>query len=170
MHKDNNTLDDIFGDNELPIEEVYRTAQKVVKAYMDKENKKIDYIARELSTTQKRFYKALDPNQPEHPLSVDRIIQLTRLTKDTRIVEKIAHEVGMIAIPCTKVEVTIQSIHNLVDISNIESSDVFREAKEDLADGNITNDEKSQILKEIKEAQTALFVLENSVENMKIKE
>jgi len=163
-------IDDIFGGNETAKEEVYRIAQKVIKNYMDRTNKKIDYVAQELGTTQGYLRKQLDPNQPEKPLSADRIIDITRLTSDTRIIEKIAHEVGMLAIPAQQVTVSIKDIHHLVDIANIEGSDVFREAKLDLADNNIDEDEKRQILKEIKEAQTALAVLENSVKNLKIVE
>jgi len=162
------TLEEIFGSNEMPIEEVYYTAQKVVKAYMDKTNKKIDYVARELGTTQGRLYKQLDPNQPETSLSVDRIIEITRLTSDTRLIETITHEVGMLAIKNKDVMVTLKDINHLTDKANIESSDVFRQVKLSLDDGKITKYEQEQSLKEIKEAQTALAALENSIKNLTI--
>jgi len=163
-------LDDIFGANEIVREEIYREVQKVIKTYMDKYNKKIEYVSQELGTTAGYFRKQIDPNQPDRPLSVDRIIDITRLTHDTRIVEKIAQEVGMLAIPIEKVSASIKDISHLTDIVNMESADVFREVKTDMADKKINADEQRQIIKEIKEAQTALAALENSVKNLNTEE
>lgn len=163
-------LDDIFGGNDIPKEEIYRETQKVIKRYMNKTNKKIEYVSQELGTTAGYFRKQIDPNQPDRPLSIDKIIDITRLTGDTKIIEKIAHEVGMIAIPGMNVKVTISDISRLADIANIEGSDVFREIKLDLEDDEISKDEKNQILKEIKEAQTAYAQLEKTVKALKTKD
>jgi hypothetical protein len=97
--EDNNMLDDIFGGNEIPKTEVYKMVQKVIKTYMDKTNKKIDYVAEELGTTQGYLRKQIDPHQPERPLSIDRIIDITKLTGDVRILQEIANELDMVVIP-----------------------------------------------------------------------
>lgn len=160
---DRDMLEEIFGGCETPKEDVYRAAQKVIKSYMDSMNKKIDYVARELGTTEGYLRKQLDPNQPEKPLSIDRIIDITRLTKDTRIIEEVAHEVDMLAVSNVHTTISILDIHHLTDIANMEGSDVFREVKSDLEDGKIDENEKSQILKEIREAKAAYQKLEDTV-------
>jgi len=163
-------LDDLFNSEEIPKEEVYREAQKVIRAYMDKNNKKIEFVAGELGTTKGYLYASIDPNQTAKPLSIDRIIDITRLTGDKRIVEMIAHEVGMLAVEEIETSISLKDINHLVDIANIEGSDVFKTAKIALENDAIDADEKRQILKEIHEAILAFTKLEKSVKNLEIKE
>ncbi len=163
-------LDDIFGENEEPIDEVYKVAQKVIKDYMDKTCKKIDYVARELGTTQGYLRKQLDPNQPDRPLSIDRIISISKLTNDMRILEEIAREFDMVLVPRKNEVANINEINTMVDMANIENSDVFRVVKQSMADGIIDKDERKKILKEIDEAQIANAKLKDRVLHIAIKD
>ena len=163
-------LDDIFGENEIPIDEVYKVAQTVIKDYMDKTHKKIDYVARELGTTQGYLRKQLDPNQPERPLSIDRVASISRLTGDTRILEEVAREFDMVLVPRKKESTNTSELNTLVDMANMENGDVFRVVKLAIADDVITPDEKRAILKEIDEAQIANAKLKDRVLHIAIKD
>lgn len=161
-------LDDLFDSEEIPKEDIYRAAQKVVKNYMDKTNKKIEFVAGELGTTKGYLYSSLDPKQTNKPLSIDRIIDITKLTEDYRIIESITHEVGMLAVLSKGSKYTSEDIHHLVDMANIEGSDVFKAAKDYLSDGKISPTENEDLLKEIEEAETAFARLKNSLKNLKL--
>lgn len=87
-------LDDIFGQEELPNLEIYKAAQRVVKDYMDKNAKKIEWVAEKLGTTKGYLYAQLEPARTDKPLSVDRVIALTELTGDMRIIEEMAKKFG----------------------------------------------------------------------------
>lgn len=156
--------------DDMPLEDIYRISQKVVRAHCSKNHKNMLWISGLLGTKEKTFYSMLDPNQPNATLSINKIIEITKLTSDTRIIEAIAHEAGMLAIQNTQVTVTLSDINALTDMANIEGADVFKEVKLALADGEITQDEKNIALKEIKEAQEAYAALENNVKNLKVKE
>lgn len=92
-----NILDKLAGDDlQLPNLEVYRTAQAVVFEYGERENKSTDTIAAELGTTRGYLLNSLDPAQTRSPLSVDRAIEITRLTNDYRILEAMAKEFGLV--------------------------------------------------------------------------
>lgn len=82
-----NVLDEIFGGDPMPFRHVYETAQIVVRDYMAKHNCKIEVVAGLLGTTDNHLYNTLDPKQTHRPLSVDRVIEITALTGDTRILE-----------------------------------------------------------------------------------
>jgi hypothetical protein len=169
--KDNELLDDIFDGNENTHMDIYKTAQMVVKDYMEKHSKKIDWVATELGTQKGYLYSQLDPKQTNKPLSIDRILDITKLTNDTRIIEVIAKEVGMNAIP--KVDTScpvVTMIHTLVDVASIENADVFRESKMALTDGKITQDEKQKLLKELHEAQIANAKLKAHIEALETSE
>lgn len=85
--KHNTVLDEIFGGDPLPFRHVYETAQIVVRDYMAEHNCKIEVVAEQLGTTANHLYNVLDPKQTHRPLSVDRVIEITALTGDTRIIE-----------------------------------------------------------------------------------
>lgn len=162
-------LDDIFGGNEVPKDEVYKIAQEVIKDYMDKTHKKIDYVAEELGTKKGYLYKQLDPIQTDRPLSIDRIIDITRLTGDKRILEEIAREFDLLVIPKHQDEAKTSDINLLVDLASIENGDVFKVVKMAISDGIITPEEKKAILKEIDEAETANAELKDLVLHTAIK-
>jgi hypothetical protein len=160
-------LDDIFDDEQLPNTRVYEMAQTVVRDFMQKEYKNIDFVAQKLGTTRGYLYASLDPKQTHKPLSIDRIMDITKLTCDNRIIEVIANEFDLIAIGKQKSEATTKDLNILADIANIENNDVFKEVKKDLEDGIIDRDEQKRILKEIDEAQIANAKLKDIVEKWK---
>ena len=163
-------IDDIFSDEELPNLRVYEMAQRVVKDFMDRECKKIEYVASKLGTTKGYLYASLDPKQIHKPLSIDRIMDITKLTGDNRIIEVIASEFDLITICKYKARSTTSDINVLVDKANIENSDVFREVKKAIEDGVIDKEEQMSILKEIEEAQKANAELKDLVLHIAIQE
>jgi len=156
-------LDEMFEDEQLPNVKVYEMAQTVVRDFMEKEHKKIDYVAQKLGTTRGYLYASLDPKQTHKPLSIDRIMDITRLTGDNRIIEVIANEFDLVAVCKYKGEAKIKDISLLVDMANMENSDVFRVVKLAIADNVITKEERESILKEIDEAQRANAELKDLV-------
>ena len=97
------------------------------------------------------------------PLSIDRIIAITKLTNDKRIIEEINKEFDLVSVPIVKENSTISNINILVDIANIENNDVFKIIKKVLEDDKITIAEEEEVLKEIYEAEKANAMLKDSV-------
>ena len=156
-------LNDIFASDELPNFKIYEVAHKVVADYMEKKRCKIDLVASELETTTGVLYRQLNPKDTQMPLSIDRIIAITKLTNDKRIIEEINKEFNLITIPETSYKSTSRDLNILVDISNIENNDVFKIIKKAVEDEKITVSEKEEILKEIYEAEKANAILKDGV-------
>ena len=163
-------LNDIFASEELPNFKIYEVAHKVVSDYMEKRRCKIDLVASELETTTGVLYRQLNPKDTQMPLSIDRIIAITKLTNDKRIIEEINKEFDLVSVPIVKENSTISNINILVDIANIENNDVFKIIKKAVEDEIITDDEKNEILKEIYEAQKANTILKEGVLNTQTKD
>ncbi|MFT7861201.1 MAG: phage regulatory CII family protein [Sulfurimonas sp.] len=155
-------LEDIF----YPVDHIYIRAQKVVKDYKDKHSKKISWVAEELNTTKGYLYQQLDPNREGKQLSVDRVIHITKLTKDLGIIEAIADHFDCIMVKRMKVETETKDINMLVDISALENQDVFREAKKAIMDGHVDEHEREKLVEELKGAQQANAQLLYALENM----
>lgn len=163
-------LDKIFSYEELPNHKIYEIAHEVVSDYMNKRNCKIDLVASELGTTTGVLYRQLNPKDTQMPLSIDRIIAITKLTDDKRIVEEINKEFDLLAVPKVEKKSTTSNINILVDIANIENSDVFKIIKQAIKDEIITHNEQVEILEKIHEAQKANAILKDSVENTQTKD
>lgn len=162
-------LDKIFNTDEMPNYKVYEMAHQVVSDYMELKRCKIDLVATELGTTTGVLYRQLNPKDTQMPLSIDRIIAITRLTKDHRIIEEINKEFDLIAIPRVCENANLSDINLLVDIANIENNDVFKITKMSIANGVISSEEQAAILKEIDEAQKANAQLKDMVMHIVIK-
>jgi len=145
-------LNEIFKDIEIPTEEIYREAQIVVKFYMDKTGKKIDYVAQQLGTTAGYLRPILDPNQHSKPLSIDKIIDITKLTGDDRIIKKIAHKLDGVFVRKLKVGATLKDLSSLCDEVMIEDNELFLSIKTGTADGDFDLDETNISLKELDDA------------------
>jgi len=163
-------IDLIFTEDELPNYKVYEMAQRVVHDYMQKHNCKISVVAAKLETTAGTLYRQLNPKDTLMPMSVDRVIAITRLTQDYRILETIAKEFDLVIIPKVKEKAKEKDLSHLADIANIENDDVFKAVKIALEDGVISKEEKKLILKEINEAQKANARLKFLIENLKVEE
>lgn len=163
-------LDSIFGEDEIPNYKVYEAAHEVVADYMKKKNCKIDLVAVELGTTTGVLYRQLNPKDMLMPLSIDRIIAITRLTSDNRILQEIAKEFDMVLVKKASRSVKISDLGLLVDIVNIENNDVFKEVKISIADDVITREEQLKILKEINEEQSKMEELRQTVIKCSVKE
>lgn len=162
-------LDRLFDTDEIPNYKVYEIAHQVVSDYMELKRCKIDLVATELGTTTGVLYRQLNPKDTQMPLSIDRIIAITRLTKDHRIIEEINKEFDLIAIPRVFENAKLSDINLLVDIANIENNDVFKITKMSIANGVISSEEQEAILKEIDEAQKANAQLKDMVLHIVIK-
>lgn len=163
-------LNNIFSADEMPNHKVYEAAQKVVSDYMEKHRCKIDVVAAELETTTGTLYRQLNPKDTLMPMSIDRIMAITRLAGDTRILEVIASDFDLVVIPKKHEKAKISDLNLLVDVANIENGDVFKEVKSAMADGVIDKPERERILKEIDEAQKANAALKDMVINIVIQE
>lgn len=162
-------LDRLFDTDEIPNYKVYEIAHQVVSDYMELKRCKIDLVATELGTTTGVLYRQLNPKDTQMPLSIDRIIAITRLTKDHRIIEEINKEFDLIAIPRVFENAKLSNINLLVDIANIENNDVFKIIKMSMANGVISSEEQEAIVKEIDEAQKANAQLKDMVLHIVIK-
>lgn len=146
------SLEEMFGDDTAPFRTVYETAQAVVNDYMTLHNCKIEKVAELLGTTKGYLYGTLDPNQTHRPLSVDRVIEITNLTGDTRILESmkasIDHHVGNV---CAIHEVMIATLD--VQTHTGELSKTLNAA---IADGEIDDAERARLRKVATEELGAL--------------
>lgn len=163
-------LNSIFDTDELPNHKVYEAAQKVVADYMEKIRCKIDVVAAELGTTTGVLYRQLNPKDTTMPLSIDRVMAITKLTGDNRILEEIAREFELIVIKRRCEKARAADLNVLVDKANIENSDVFRVVKSAIEDGKIDKEDKEKIIKEIDEAQVANAELKDRVLHLALEE
>ena len=109
-------------------------------------------------------YTNYNPSSP-HPLSVDHLaILLDELGEERNIVlDAIVKEFDFLLVPKTISPAKISDINLLVDMANIENSDVFRVVKSAMVDGEISSEESANILKEIEEAQRANAILKDRI-------
>ncbi len=163
-------FDDIFNDGELPTLSVYESAHSAVHDYMEEKRCKIDAVAGELSTTTNVLYRQLNPKDTLMPLSIDRVIAITKLTNDYRILEEVARVFNRVMIPKRTASTDINSINTLVDKANMENSDVFKVVKQAMEDGAIDKVEREKILKEIDEAEMANAQLKSTVLGIALQE
>lgn len=142
--KSNNTLDEIFGGDPLPFRHVYETAQIVVRDYMTKNNCKIEVVAEQLGTTANHLYNVLDPKQTHRPLSVDRVIDITALTGDTRVLDAIkeASKISDEHMECSFTELMMATI-KIQSHTGALSETLFKS----LEDGELDEKEREQIRK-----------------------
>lgn len=163
-------LSKIFDEEELPNYKIYETAQLVVHDYMDKKNCKVDAVAAELGTTSGTLYRQLNPKDTLMPLNIDRILAISRLTKDNRIIESISSEVDLISIPRVATKLNTAKIDVMCDLNMIASNKVFNVSKEALVDKKLTREEQSEILKRIEEKEVSLANYKASIQNAEIYE
>ena len=116
-------------------------------------------------------YTTYNPASPK-PLNIDHLyVLLNELGEDRNIIlDGLAAEFDMVLVPKTISPAKFSDINLLVDMANIENSDVFRVVKEAMSDGVISKNEKASILKEIEEAQKANAVLKDKVLHLASKE
>lgn len=152
--KHNAVLDEIFGGDPLPFRTVYESAQLVVRDWMEENNCKIGKVAELLGTTDGHLYSVLDPKQTHKPLSVDRVIELTALTGDNRIIDAI-REASKISDDDTEHNVTEIMMATLKIQSHTGSlSETLFEA---VKDGEIDDKEREKIRRMAMYEITALY-------------
>lgn len=152
--KHNHILDEIFGGDPIPFRTVYEAAQLVVRDYMETNNCKIGKVAELLGTTDGQLYAILDPKQTHKPLSVDRVIELTALTEDHRIIDAIkeAAKVSGEYSECSITEIMMATLKIQSHTGSL-SQTLFEAVK----DGEIDEKEGERIRRQAMDEITALY-------------
>lgn len=158
-------IDDLFDSEELPNASVYRAAQRVVRDWMAREGKKIEWVASQLGTTKGYLYASLDPHQTHKPLSVDRVVAITEQTGDMRIIEEIARLFGYTLCrpdvrkePGDPMSVAVKTLE--MEAKHGELAD---EVKEAVKDGVLDEEEKQKIRNKAYELRKMAASLEEMV-------
>jgi hypothetical protein len=95
-------------------------------------------------------------------LHADVLGELTRRTKDTRVVEELARQCG--GFFC-KLPPSAQAGGNLMELIR-ECSEVFSAASEALADGRVTREELLRYRREMSEAQAKMVEIDRQMEEL----
>ena len=141
-------LDDIFGQEELPNLEIYKAAQLVVRDYMERNAKKIEWVAEKLGTTKGYLYANLEPARTDKPLSVDRVIALTELTGDMRIIEEMAKKFGYtLCRPDVQVDKKADAMDLAIKTLQLEAlhGELASDVEDAIQDGVVDEDEKKRV-------------------------
>ncbi|HEX5330809.1 phage regulatory CII family protein [Sulfuricurvum sp.] len=148
------SLEEMFSDDTAPFRTVYETAQAVVNDYMTLHNCKIEKVAEQLGTTRGYLYGTLDPNQTHRPLSVDRIIEITNLTGDHRIIDSIKEALKCVDkhVQCTITDVMMVGLKIQSHTGSL-SETLFEAVK----DGEIDEKEGERIRRMAMDEITALY-------------
>ena len=154
--KQNHILDEIFGGDPLPFRTVYESAQLVVRDYMEVNNCKISKVAELLGTTDGHLYSVLDPKQTHKPLSVDRVIELTALTGDTRIIDAIreASKIPEVSVECNITGIVMATLKVQSHTGSL-SETLFEAVK----DGEIDDKEREKIRRMAMDEISALYTI-----------
>jgi len=112
-------------------------------------------VAHELGLSAGTLSNKLKPSMDTHDLGITEFIHFLELTGDFSSLEYIAGMFDKVLVDKCVEKSGVADINLLVDVANIENSDVFRVVKESIADGIIDEEERAKILKEIEEAQKA---------------
>ena len=109
-------------------------------------------------------YTTYNPASPK-PLNIDHLyVLLNELGEDRNIIiDGLLKEFGLVAVKRKDEHADVADINLLVDLANIENSDVFRVVKNSMSDGIIDENERAAILKEIEEAEKANAQLKDMV-------
>jgi len=141
-------LDDIFGQEELPNLEIYKAAQLVVRDYMERNAKKIEWVAEKLGTTKGYLYANLEPARTDKPLSVDRVIALTELTGDMRIIEEMAKKFGYtLCRPDVQVDKKADAMDLAIKTLQLEAlhGELASDVEDAIQDGVVDENEKKRV-------------------------
>lgn len=127
-------------------------------------------VAHELGMQPGTLQNKLKPAMQTNDMSITEFVHFLELTGDYAALEYIANKFDCVLVHKKQAKATITDINIIVDTANIENADVFREVKQDMADGMISNEERTRILKEIDEAQVANAKLKDLVLHLNPKE
>lgn len=154
--KHNHILDEIFGGDPLPFRTVYEAAQLVVRDWMEAENCKIGKVAELLGTTDGHLYAILDPKQTHKPLSVDRVIELTALTGDRRVIDAIseASKIPECVVECNITEIMMATL-KVQSYTGSLSETLF----DAISDGEIDDKERERIRRMAMDEISALYTI-----------
>ena len=120
-------------------------------------------VANELGLSEGTLSNKLKPAKAENDMTLSEFIHFMELTNDFSAFEYIAEMFDKVLVDKSLDKANVSDINLLVDIANMENSDVFRVVKESIADKVITQEEQEAILKEIEEAQKANAQLKDLV-------
>lgn len=131
---------------------------KVMRSVINKDRKlngfTLEEEANELGLTQGTLEQKLKPSAPLD-FTVSEITHLMDLSGDYSPLEYLANKYDFNLVKKECCAGTLARINALVDNAMMENQDVFRVVKVAMEDGEISDDEKREILKEIEEAEKA---------------
>jgi len=160
-------IDDLFGGEELPNKEIYQAAQNVVRRIMEKEGKKIEWVAAQLGTTKGYLYASLDPYQTHKPLSVDRAVSITELSGgDMAIIETMAKHFGYVLVKAdAKAEGSADAMTVAVKTLELEQlhGELAKEVKDAVEDGILDDGERKAIRERIYELRRLAAQMEENL-------
>jgi len=146
----------------------------MIRASITKSRKYIglsfEEAANELGLTEGTLANKLKPAKAENDMTLSEFIHFLELTGDLSALEYIAGLFDMVLVKNSVSKADVADINLLVDVANMENSDVFRVVKESMSDGVIYEDEKAAILKEIDDANKANARLKDLVLHLARKE
>lgn len=162
-------MQDSYTQNKRPKD---MTLCQMIRRTINKSRKDLGFTwedaAHELGMSGGTLDNKLKPAKHENDLTVSEFIHVLETTGDLAALEYINKIFDLVAVPKTVGVKSAKNITHLVDMAMIENNDVFSEAKKDLEDGVIDADEKTRILKELDEADTANANLRYMIKNLKV--
>ena len=125
-------------------------------------------IANELGLSSGTLENKLKPSYESSDITLSEFMHFMEMSGDYTALEYIANNFDKILISKQEptAEVNIKNINLLVDMANIDNSEVFREVKVDIEDKIIDKEEKKRILEAIDKAQKSNAKLKQRVLNI----
>ena len=123
----------------------------------------LEDVAHELGMSKGTLENKLKPSMATNDLSITEFIHFLELTGDYSALKFIASEFDFTLVKNEDIKPTCREINTLVDNLSIESSDVFRVAKEALKDNKIDSIEREKLCKELDEVVTAALTLKKKI-------
>jgi hypothetical protein len=127
-------------------------------------------VAHELGMQPGTLQNKLKPAMQTNDMSITEFVHFLELTGDYSALEYIANKFDCVLVHKKQAQASHTSIKILVDTANIENAEVFKAVTIALSDGNISDEEREIILKEIDEAQKANAELKDLVQHLGSKE
>jgi len=157
-----NLLDGLYDEKDFaPHRVIYEAAHKVIRDFLDKENKKIDYVAEQLEITPSLLYKKLDPMQTQRPLSVDLATDITKITGDSRILRAMSFAAE---IEDNGIQEDACAVQSMTMRIGVVLGELTKEVLESAVNNDIDDKEKKSIRKVLLDLHKTVNDLEEAVQ------
>ena len=118
------------------------------------------WVAAEMNMSHQLLLNKVGLTNTTHHINLREVINLMRVTKDTRIIEAMANQFGGVFVPLPQavVDVTPNIVGDVAQMS-AEFGGLMREVAEDLSDGAISDNELQRVEDEAHKLRLALYRL-----------